>query len=306
MKKNALRILALIFAIAVAAVVFTGCLGGMMGQTPKVTDDETNVTDPKPYEERQIKFEKIADPQVNVNTPIGYFRYEDNALRILTKNSKAADGTPDGIKEFSLVVYDGSKNADGSNLAKTEDYSYSINENNGYLYLNSKVLGDVEITAECENGSELMNEAAAAIAVMPRTASPFDVIIGLIGLYLIYSAIVGKGKLFQNEFVKEGMEQKHKTIVRITSLVIGILMLATVAIAFLDKYGEYRLATMIIFGVVLAAFLVSTLLLRRCTDLEAKRKAMNDRYAGVSGKSPAAAFVFDEEEPTVDDIRNEQ
>ena len=102
------------------------------------------------------------------------------------------------------------------------------------------------------------------------------------------------------------MEQKHKTIVRITALVIGVLMLATVAIAFLDKYGTYRLATAIIFGVILVVFITATVLLRRCTDQEAKRKAMTDRYAGTAGKNPAAAFIFDENEPTVDDIKTEE
>ena len=295
MKKNALRILALIFAIAVAATVFTGCLGGMMGQTPKVMDDEK---DAKPFEERKIGFVRTADPLVNINTPIGYFCYEDNEMRILTPNSKTVDGVPDGIKELSVAVYDGKKNADGSNFAKNEDYSFSINEKNGYLYLNSKVLGDVEIEVECENGTALMGETALLLEVKPRTGSLFDIIIGVISLYLIYSAIVGKGKLFQNEFIKEGMEAKHRSIVRITALVIGI------AIAFLDKYGNYRLATMIIFGVILVAFIVASILLRSCTDLEAKRKAANDRYAGVSVKSPAAAFIFDAEEPTVDDIKN--
>lgn len=303
MKKTALRILALIFAITAVATVLTGCLGSMMGPTASIANEDK---DPKPFEERQIKFVPASNAQVNINTPIGYFVYEDNELRILTPDSKTADGTPDGIKDLSLVVYDGDKNADGNNFANTEDYKYFIDEKTGYLYLNSKVLGDVEIEVESENGSELIGEDAAILKVMPRTASLLDIIIGLFGLYLLYSAIVGKGKLYNNDFIKEGMEQKHKTIVRITALVIGVLMLATVAIAFLDKYGAYRLATAIIFGVILVVFITATVLLRRCTDQEAKRKAMTDRYAGTAGKNPAAAFIFDENEPTVDDIKTEE
>ena len=172
------------------------------------------------------------------------------------------------------------------------------------MYLNSKVLGDIDLRVSCANGSAIDVEN---YKVAPRSISLFDVIIGAMGLYLLYSAIVGKGKLFQNDFIKEGMEQKHKTIVRITSLVIGILMIATVAIALLDKYGKYRVATLVIFGLVFIAFIISTILLRRCTDQEAKRKAMTDRYAGGGArKTPAAAFIFDGNEPTVDDVKKSE
>lgn len=299
MKKNALRILALILVVTAAALALTGCFG-MMGEMPKVTNEETNVT--VPYNERKLVFAQNApSAQVNTDTPLGYFCYDDNRLRILTPNSKTEEH--DDSISYTLTVYNGSK-ADGAQPAvEGVDYTHSIKEN-GYLYLNSRVLGDVEITASCANGSAVGQNEPLKLEVAPRGISLFDVIIGAMGLYLLYSAIVCKGKLFQNDFIKEGMEDKHKTIVRITSLVIGVLMLATVAIALLDKYGKYRVATLVIFGLVFIAFIISTILLRRCTDQEAKRKAMTDRYAGGGlRKTPAAAFIFDENEPTVDDVK---
>lgn len=299
MKKNALRLIALIFTIALAATVLTGCFG-MMGEMPKVTNEETNVT--VPYEQRKLVFvQNAASALVNTDTPIGYFCYEDNQLRILTPNSKTEEH--DDSISYTITVYNGSKAEGAQPAVEGVDYTHSIKEN-GYLYLNSKVLGDIDLRVSCANGSAIDVEN---YKVAPRSISLFDVIIGAMGLYLLYSAIVGKGKLFQNDFIKEGMEQKHKTIVRITSLVIGILMIATVAIALLDKYGKYRVATLVIFGLVFIAFIISTILLRRCTDQEAKRKAMTDRYAGGGArKTPAAAFIFDGNEPTVDDVKKSE
>lgn len=310
MKKNALRILALILVVTAAALALTGCFG-MMGEMPKVTNEEAKSE--TPYEQRKLGFvQNAAAAQVNVDTPLGFFCYEDNKLRILTENSKTEEH--DDSVSYTVTVYDGRKaegaqpavgslSEDRSNkLAEGMDYAYCIKEN-GYLYLNSRVLGDVEITASCANGSAFGQNEPLKLEVAPHTIKLFDIIIGGIGLYLIFSAIVGKGKLFQNDFIKEGKEEEHKKIVRITSLVIGVLMLATVAIALFDKYGEYRLVSVGIFGVVLVAFIISTILLRRCTDLEAKRKAMNDRYAPAGGKTPASAFIFDENEPTVDDVQ---
>ena len=299
MKKNALRLIALIFTIALAATVLTGCFG-MMGEMPKVTNEETNVT--VPYEQRKLVFvQNAASALVNTDTPIGYFCYEDNQLRILTPNSKTEEH--DDSISYTITVYNGSKAEGAQPAVDGVDYTHSIKEN-GYLYLNSKVLGDIDLRVSCANGKTIDVEN---YKVAPRSISLFDVIIGAMGLYLLYSAIVGKGKLFQNDFIKEGMEDKHKTIVRITSLVIGILMIATVAIALLDKYGKYRVATLVIFGLVFIAFIISTILLRRCTDQEAKRKAMTDRYAGGGArKTPAAAFIFDGNEPTVDDVKKSE
>lgn len=299
MKKNVLRMLALIFTIALAAMVLTGCFG-MMGEMPKPTNEETNVT--VPYEQRKLVFvQNAASALVNTDTPIGYFCYEDNQLRILTPNSKTKEH--DDSISYTITVYNGSKEDGAQPAVDGVDYTHSIKEN-GYLYLNSKVLGDIDLRVSCANGSAIDVEN---YKVAPRSISLFDIIIGAMGLYLLYSAIVGKGKLFQNDFIKEGMEQKHKTIVRITSLVIGILMLATVAIALLDKYGKYRVTTLVIFGLVFIAFIISTILLRRCTDQQAKRKAMTDRYAGGGArKTPAAAFIFEENEPTVDDVKKSE
>lgn len=297
MKKTALRMIALIFTVAIAAMLLTGCLS-MMGETPKVTNEETNVE--TPYEQRTLVFvQNATSAQVNVDTPLGFFSYEDNQYRILTDDSRTDER--DRIS-YTLTVYNGKK-ADGAQKAvEGTDYTQGIKEN-GYLYLNSKVLGDVEISASAPNGSGVGAGEPLKYEVTPHSISLFDIIIAAIGLYLIYSAIVGKGKLFQNDFIKEGMEEKNKRIVRITSLIIGIMMLATAAIALFDRYGKYRIVSLCLFALVIIVFIISSILVRRCTDQEAKRKAMNDRYAGSGPrKTPVSAFVFDENEPTVDDI----
>ena len=107
-------------------------------------------------------------------------------------------------------AYWGEKDKDG-NLSETpassDKFTYEINEKNGYLFVKSSVLGEIRINASCANGSEL--KETVKLNVNRQSVSLFDIVMFVIGLYLLYSAISGRGRIFDAEFVKEGMEAKH-------------------------------------------------------------------------------------------------
>ncbi len=295
MKKNFLRILIAVAVLAAMCMMFTACLLPM-GEQPSKTADDSAAT--VPYAERKLVFRRnVQAVQVNMETVLGYFCYEDNQLLVLTPDSKTEKA--DNSVSFTLKMYDTEAGAEPVE-APADAYSYEIRDN-GYLYINSSVIGYAEIEAHCANGS---NFGPEKFTIAGRGISLWDIIILGIGIYLLVSAIIGKGKLFENEFIIAGKEKQHKTIVRIASLVVSILMIASAALAAFDKYGKLSTLKLIILGVMLAVFIAAMLMLRKCVDQKAKREAQEAKYTGGPGKAPSAAFEFDENEPTVDDINN--
>ena len=134
--------------------------------------------------------------------------------------------------------------------------------------------------------------------------SIFDILLGAIGLYLLFAGIVGRGKLYESEFVKEGKEEKRKLIIRVSCLVIGVLMVANFVVRLLNGYNKDSLNTVntVLLIAMIVAFFVAMAFLRPCTDQNKKMEAR----AGIGGagrKNSSAAFEFDEDEPTLDDIQ---
>ena len=52
-------------------------------------------------------------------------------------------------------------------------------------------------------------------------------------------------------------------------------------------------------------FIVSAVLMSKCMDRDKRREAQEGRYGADGKHSPDAAFDFDDNEPTVDDIKND-
>ena len=285
--KKLFRITALAAVILAAALLLTGCLMPMnSASTPSKDADDSAST--VPYEQRKLVFMHASAVQVNYESPLGYFIYDDNQLRILTPVS------------YTVTVYE--KGKDGSlTEASADKYTCTLRDN-GYIYLKSSVIGEARVEGVCANGS---TAAEVTVPIQGKGLSLFDIVIAAIGLYLIVSAILGKGRLFDQSFVREGMEKKHKTIVRVTALVVGLLMLATAAIAAFDAYDKLRIVKIVLFGVMIVLFIVSAVLMSKCMDRDKRREAQEGRY-GANGKhSPDEAFDFDDNEPTVDDIKND-
>jgi len=57
------------------------------------------------------------------------------------------------------------------------------------------------------------------------SSSLFDLLLLAMGVYVLFSGITGKGKMYENENLKEGVEAQFKKTMRIVFSVLGVLML---------------------------------------------------------------------------------
>lgn len=323
-KKHNVRIAALIAAVLALCLALTGCMMGS-GKQPSINaEDDSTVA----YADRQLTFaQNVQSIQVNVNTAVGFFCYEDNMYKILTDktdsgsdalDTAAPDATdapdltaaPDapkaGTAEDNTVKYTVElfeKDKDG-NLSETpassDKFTYEINEKNGYLFVKSSVLGEIRINASCANGSEL--KETVKLNVNRQSVSLFDIVMFVIGLYLLYSAISGRGRIFDAEFVKEGMEAKHKKAMRISCLAAAVIMIAAGVVSALDGFGKLQTVSMILFGLLCAVFVAAIIWTGKYVDKNAKREAQQQPGGGTL-RAPKAAFEFDDDEPTIDDVK---
>lgn len=233
-KKHNVRIAALIAAVLALCLALTGCMMGS-GKQPSINaEDDSTVA----YADRQLTFaQNVQSIQVNVNTAVGFFCYEDNMYKILTDKTDSgsdaldtaapdltaapdapkADTAEDNTVKYTVELFEKDKDGNLSETpASSDKFTYEINEKNGYLFVKSSVLGEIRINASCANGSEL--KETVKLNVNRQSVSLFDIVMFVIGLYLLYSAISGRGRIFDAEFVKEGMEAKHKKAMRISCL----------------------------------------------------------------------------------------
>lgn len=79
-KKHNVRIAALIAAVLALCLALTGCMMGS-GKQPSINaEDDSTVA----YADRQLTFaQNVQSIQVNVNTAVGFFCYEDNMLSLI-------------------------------------------------------------------------------------------------------------------------------------------------------------------------------------------------------------------------------
>lgn len=317
-EKHNVRIAALIAAVLALCLALTGCMMGS-GKQPSINaEDDSTVA----YADRQLTFaQNVQSIQVNVNTAVGFFCYEDNMYKILTDKTDsgsdaldtaapdltaAPDAPKAGTAEDNTVKYTVElfeKDKDG-NLSETpassDKFTYEINEKNGYLFVKSSVLGEIRINASCANGSEL--KETVKLNVNRQSVSLFDIVMFVIGLYLLYSAISGRGRIFDAEFVKEGMEAKHKKAMRISCLAAAVIMIAAGVVSALDGFGKLQTVSMILFGLLCAVFVAAIIWTGKYVDKNAKREAQQQPGGGAP-RAPKAAFEFDDDEPTIDDVK---
>lgn len=128
----------------------------------------------------------------------------------------------------------------------------------------------------------------------------FDWFQALIAAYLVYSAIRGKGQLFENAYTKCPYEAYLKGM-RIVCLIGGIVMLAVsvLFIAMPELHGGILGWVLWALGLlaVLAIFVYNV----KMTDRKAAAAAQKNAASAVRAKDPLrAAFVFDDEEESGD------
>lgn len=323
-KKHNVRIAALIAAVLALCLALTGCMMGS-GKQPSINaEDDSTVA----YADRQLTFaQNVQSIQVNVNTAVGFFCYEDNMYKILTDKTDSgsdaldtaapdatdapdattapdapkADTAEDNTVKYTVELFEKDKDGNLSETpASSDKFTYEINEKNGYLFVKSSVLGEIRINASCANGSEL--KEAVKLNVNRQSVSLFDIVMFVIGLYLLYSAISGRGRIFDAEFVKEGMEAKHKKAMRISCLAAAVIMIAAGVVSALDGFGKLQTVSMILFGLLCAVFVAAIIWTGKYVDKNAKREAQQQPGGGTL-RAPKAAFEFDDDEPTIDDVK---
>lgn len=323
-KKHNVRIAALIAAVLALCLALTGCMMGS-GKQPSINaEDDSTVA----YADRQLTFaQNVQSIQVNVNTAVGFFCYEDNMYKILTDKTDSgsdaletaapdvtaapdattapdapkADTVEDNTVKYTVELFEKDKDGNLSETpASSDKFTYEINEKNGYLFVKSSVLGEIRINASCANGSEL--KETVKLNVNRQSVSLFDIVMFVIGLYLLYSAISGRGRIFDAEFVKEGMEAKHKKAMRISCLAAAVIMIAAGVVSALDGFGKLQTVSMILFGLLCAVFVAAIIWTGKYVDKNAKREAQQQPGGGVP-RAPKAAFEFDDDEPTIDDVK---
>lgn len=323
-KKHNVRIAALIAAVLALCLALTGCMMGS-GKQPSINaEDDSTVA----YADRQLTFaQNVQSIQVNVNTAVGFFCYEDNMYKILTDKTDSgsdaldtaapdatdapdattapdapkADTAEDNTVKYTVELFEKDKDGNLSETpASSDKFTYEINEKNGYLFVKSSVLGEIRIYASCANGSEL--KETVKLNVNRQSVSLFDIVMFVIGLYLLYSAISGRGRIFDAEFVKEGMEAKHKKAMRISCLAAAVIMIAAGVVSALDGFGKLQTVSMILFGLLCAVFVAAIIWTGKYVDKNAKREAQQQPGGGTL-RAPKAAFEFDDDEPTIDDVK---
>lgn len=323
-KKHNVRIAALIAAVLALCLALTGCMMGS-GKQPSINaEDDSTVA----YADRQLTFaQNVQSIQVNVNTAVGFFCYEDNMYKILTDKTDSgsdaldtaapdvtatpdattapdapkADTAEDNTVKYTVELFEKDKDGNLSETpASSDKFTYEINEKNGYLFVKSSVLGEIRINASCANGSEL--KETVKLNVNRQSVSLFDIVMFVIGLYLLYSAISGRGRIFDAEFVKEGMEAKHKKVMRISCLAAAVIMIAAGVVSALDGFGKLQTVSMILFGFLCAVFVAAIIWTGKYVDKNAKREAQQQPGGGTL-RAPKAAFEFDDDEPTIDDVK---
>ena len=323
-KKHNVRIAALIAAVLALCLALTGCMMGS-GKQPSINaEDDSTVA----YADRQLTFaQNVQSIQVNVNTAVGFFCYEDNMYKILTDktgggsdaldtaapdvtaapdattapDAPKADTAEDNTVKYTVELFEKDKDGNLSETpASSDKFTYEINEKNGYLFVKSSVLGEIRINASCANGSEL--KETVKLNVNRQSVSLFDIVMFVIGLYLLYSAISGRGRIFDAEFVKEGMEAKHKKAMRISCLAAAVIMIAAGVVSALDGFGKLQTVSMILFGLLCAVFVAAIIWTGKYVDKNAKREAQQQPGGGVP-RAPKAAFEFDDDEPKIDDVK---
>lgn len=323
-KKHNVRIAALIAAVLALCLALTGCMMGS-GKQPSINaEDDSTVA----YADRQLTFaQNVQSIQVNVNTAVGFFCYEDNMYKILTDKTDSgsdaletaapdaktapdattapdapkADTAEDNTVKYTVELFEKDKDGNLSETpASSDKFTYEINEKNGYLFVKSSVLGEIRINASCANGSEL--KETVKLNVNRQSVSLFDIVMFVIGLYLLYSAISGRGRIFDAEFVKEGMEAKHKKAMRISCLAAAVIMIAAGVVSALDGFGKLQTVSMILFGLLCAVFVAAIIWTGKYVDKNAKREAQQQPGGGIP-RAPKAAFEFDDDEPTIDDVK---
>ncbi len=141
--------------------------------------------------------------------------------------------------------------------------------------------------------------AASGAATMAGDGGFFSIFKVIIALYLLYTSILGKGKIFENNFLKCS-KAKYRLIIRLTAGAAALFVMANAALEFFyGTEGEYATLITVLwalgFATMLAMLVLSIVLVDR-KAMEAARKEQEEQMRAKHVDPLRAAFVFDEED----------
>ena len=320
MKKTTIRTrivatLAGIMLIAFALMTMTGCMPyyGTTNTQPTVEAVEGL---PGTFDFQPLAIGTYADSiTVNSKTAIAYVYYGGYSGAIVEENRI----------DIKVVAFD----SEGNELpAEKVEWAFA---SSGNIEITAKELGTVKISAvkKTVNNADGVNDAdeeaadgedeeeieeitgeyleeynSAEVTVkVSRKSFFFDILIIGFGLYIFITGVSGKGKLYKAEFLKEGKEKPYRLVTKICCIVVGLLMIGSGVIGICDAKNSLGTIKNIVFIAAIAAFIAGIAVTNGMIDKKAMQEATEKRNSGRDLKAPNAAFEFDDDEPTVDDVR---
>lgn len=117
-----------------------------------------------------------------------------------------------------------------------------------------------------------------------------------IGAYLLYAAISGKGKYYENEYCKVPREQYVK-VMRIFALAVGLLIMVAPVLQLTGLMSETSPWSWVLWGINMLGIVGMLIANIKMTDREKAKSAQNAPAAKKPSEDPLrAAFVFDDED----------
>ena len=159
---------------------------------------------------------------------------------------------------------------------------------------------------------------------MSGSFAMFDWLLLAISVYVLYSGIVGKGKLYSVENIKEDKQEEFKAFSRKIYIFLGITMIINSGASLLSSYlypvaataqeasatepiidlGAFSFLTPSVFRIITVVALVVTLGLivflivkmRKYIDKNTQAKKSDAAKPGGGSSMPSSAFNFDDDE----------
>ena len=130
----------------------------------------------------------------------------------------------------------------------------------------------------------------------------------IIGVYLLYCAAMGKGKIFENDYIKVPRAEYVKKL-RVLSAISGVILTVTSALEYFGVLVPGTTLGWISWAIGLASIIPMMVYSSKSTDREAAKagrataEAAKAKGQPMPAKDPLrAAFVFDEEEEEADNL----
>lgn len=159
-----------------------------------------------------------------------------------------------------------------------------------------------ELTIRVVSRTAESGEVSQPLSVTNLNFSMLEVLIAAVGVYIIVNALRGKGALFSNDFIKEDKKLLFKRLTIILALLAGVALIASgVLTVFLSYLDWMRIVKIVLLGVAIAALLGMSIAGTILTDKDKRMRAQETARTG-GPTSSAAAFEFDEDEPTLDEV----